>query len=154
MADDSYGDKTEPATPKRREEARDSGQVARSQDLTSATLLLAGLIVLSMTASTFVRSLADVMRSLLGNHYWGNPNEMLDHSLRMSLPQVVKILSPILITVAAAAFLISALQVGLHISFKPLTPRLAKLNPFQGLGRMFGGRNLMQLGMNVCKLVL
>ena len=44
MAEESFGEKTEPATPRKREEARKKGQVAKSQDLTSALILLAALL--------------------------------------------------------------------------------------------------------------
>ena len=50
MADVNKSDKTEPATAKRRQEACESGHVSKSQDLTSAALLLVGLIVLAITA--------------------------------------------------------------------------------------------------------
>jgi flagellar biosynthesis protein FlhB len=154
MADDSYGDKTEPATPKRRQEARDSGQVAKSQDLTSATLLLVALIALSMTAHTFVQSLADVLRALLGNQFWGDSTELIDNSVRISIPHMVRVLAPVMIAVAIASFLITGLQVGFHVSFMPLAPKLNKLNPMQGFRRLFAGQNLMQLAMNLGKLLI
>jgi len=154
MADDSFGDKTEPATPKRRQEARESGQFAKSHDLTAASLLLVALIALSMTAQTFVQSLADVLRSLLGNQYWGNSTELIDNSLRISIPHIIKILAPLMIALAAASFLVTVLQVGFHISLVPMTPKLSKINPLQGFSRLLAGRNLMQIVMNLCKLVL
>src|SRR3954470_10237814 len=109
MADTS--DKTEPATAKRRNEARESGHIAKSQDLTSAVLLVVGLLVLSYTAKTFVFSLADILRALLGNQFWGTPRELLDNSLRIGAPQMFKILAPLLISVAIAAFLATGIQV-------------------------------------------
>jgi len=147
-------DKTEPATPKRRTEARENGHIAKSQDLTSAVLLIVGLLVLSYTAHSFVQSLADVLRALLGTQYWGNPRELLDNSLRIGAPQMFKVLAPVLLTVAAAAFLVTGLQVGFHLNLKRLAPSLSKLNPIQGLGRLFAGQNWMQLVMNLLKLLI
>ena len=57
--------KTEPATARRRQEARESGQVARSADLTAGALLVVGLIVLSLTGPAFINALATIMWSLL-----------------------------------------------------------------------------------------
>jgi flagellar biosynthesis protein FlhB len=151
MAED-FGDKTEPATPKRRQEAWDSGQFARSQDLTTAVLLLSGILALSMTAQSFVGTLADAMKALLGNPF-ENPQDMMDNSLRIGVPHIVKALAPILLTVASASLLISILQVGLRVTGKPLIPNLAKLNPVQGLGRLFAGQNWFQLGMNIAKMI-
>ena len=57
-------------------------------------------------------------------------------------------------TIAVAAFLITGLQVGFHVSFAPLMPNLGKLNPLQGLGRMFAGQSRIQFGMNLVKMML
>lgn len=147
--------KTEPATPRRRQEARDSGQVARSQDLTAGALLLVGLYVLSMTARGIVAALASVMAFLLGNSDWVvDANAMLSNDMRVGGPQMVKILAPIMLSVAAAAVLVVGLQVGFHISFQPLMPNIARLNPLKGLGRLFAGRNFMQMSMNLAKVIL
>jgi flagellar biosynthetic protein FlhB len=152
MADKS--DKTEPATAKRRSEARESGHIAKSQDLTSAVLLVAGLLVLSYIAQTFVHALAEILRALLGNQYWGSPQELLDNSLRVSAPQMFKILAPVMLTVAVAALLATGMQVGFHANLSRLAPKLSKLNPFQGFGRLFAGQNWMQFVMNLLKLTI
>ena len=88
MADESPGDKTEAATPRRREEARDSGRAPRSRDLTQAVLLTAGLLALSMTGRAMVESMSSIMLELLGNHYWGRPEDLLNSSIRSCLPHM------------------------------------------------------------------
>jgi flagellar biosynthetic protein FlhB len=143
--------KTEPATPRRRQEARESGQVARSHDLTGACLLLVGLLMLSSTAQAMIGSLAAIMRAMLGNEYYGSPAEVAAISLRTTAPHLFKALAPILLTVAGVALLSTGMQVGFHVSAKPIMPNLNKLNPLQGLGRLFGGQNVMQMVMNLAK---
>jgi flagellar biosynthesis protein FlhB len=147
--------RTEPATARRREEARESGQVARSSDLTTAALLIVGLLALSMTATSITQLLASLMQWLLGS---GGLNltaqGMLENDFRVGAPQVVRIVAPILLAVAGAAVLVVGVQVGFHVTAKPLMPSLAKLNPLQGLGRLFAGRSMMHLGMNLAKMVL
>src|SRR6476469_184943 len=64
MAED-FGDKTEAPTPKRREEAREQGNVARSPDLTASALLLAGLVLLNWTGTGLFRAMEDVVRQML-----------------------------------------------------------------------------------------
>src|SRR5688572_2881688 len=70
MAADEFGDKTHEATPYRRQKAREEGQVVRSQDLASAALLIAGLIIVWY----FTRSLAEFLGRLtqdqLGGAAW------------------------------------------------------------------------------------
>jgi flagellar biosynthesis protein FlhB len=148
--------KTEPATPRRRQEARDSGQVARSGDLTAGVLLVVGLCVISLTASSMVALLASVMAWLLGGGGVASMDVrgMLDNDFRVNAPQVVRVVAPILLAVAGAAVVVVGWQVGFHISTKPLMPSLAKLSPFQGFSRLVAGRNGMQLAMNVAKTVL
>ena len=147
--------KTEPATARRRQEARDSGQVARSQDLTAATLLIVGLYVLSRTAHNFVNALASVMAFMLGNSGWvADARAMLSNDMRIGGPQMFRILAPVMFSIAAAAILVVGLQVGFHVTFKPLMPNLGRLNPLKGLGRLFAGRNFMQMTMNLAKVTL
>jgi flagellar biosynthetic protein FlhB len=143
--------KTEPATPRRRQEARESGQVARSHDLTAACLLVIGLLLLSSTAQNMMGSLTAIMRAMLGAEFYGSPADVASASLRTTGPYLVKALAPILLTVAGVALLATGIQVGFHVSAKPIMPNLAKLNPIQGLGRLFAGRNAMQLAMNLTK---
>src|SRR5258708_28264721 len=133
---EDVGDKTEAATPRRRQEATEGGHFARSQDLTAAVLLLAGLMAIHFTGRGFIDHLAAVMRSLLGNSYWGSQSELIDNSIRMSAPHVLKVLGPILITMALVSLLVSTIQNG-GFRFNPaaLQPNLTRLNPIGGLGR-------------------
>jgi flagellar biosynthetic protein FlhB len=109
---------------------------------------------LSMTGRAMLTSMTSEMRGLLGNQYWGTIPELLDNSVRITVPHVVKILAPLMLVMAATAILVTGIQVGFRVSFKPLTPNLAKLNPLKGLGRLFGGQNWMQMAMNLVKMVL
>lgn len=154
MAEDDFGEKTEAATPRRREEARDSGHSAKSQDLTSAALLMAGLLVLSYTGQRMMDAFQTILRSLLGNQYWGSPRELIDNSIRMSLPQMFRAVWPLMLVVAAVAILVTGMQVGFRVRLQALMPSFAKLNPVAGLGRLFSGQNWMQMGMNMVKFVI
>ena len=63
MAEDRTEDRTEPATPRRRQEARERGHVARSSDLSAAAVLLAGVLVLTFAGDAFFGSMSDGFRS-------------------------------------------------------------------------------------------
>lgn len=163
---DEQDNKTEPATARRRQEARESGQVAKSADLTSAVLLIVGLWVLSATASTITQALAAVMAWLLGGgalrggggaaagQFTVDAREMLENDFRVNAPLLLRIVAPVLLSVAGAAVITVGVQVGFHVSPKPLMPNLAKLNPMQGISRLFAGRSGVALGMNFLKLTL
>jgi flagellar biosynthesis protein FlhB len=65
MAADDFGDKTHDATPYRRQKAREEGQVVRSQDLSSAALLVGGLLVLWLLGGSVAEFLGDMAREYL-----------------------------------------------------------------------------------------
>src|SRR5688572_21418156 len=70
MAADDFGDKTHEATPYRRQKAREEGQVVRSQDLASAALLVAGLVILWYFGGAVARFLGEMAREYLGGNAW------------------------------------------------------------------------------------
>lgn len=154
MADDA-GERTEPATPRRRQEARERGQIARSADLTSAVLLLGGLLCLKWFAPGMMASLLAVMREYL----------TLDDASAAAGVDVVQILSsvalfalaasgPILAGLVVFAVLSNIVQTGFLFTTRPLEPNLDKLNPINGFKRFFNLRTVVQLAMNLLKLIL
>ena len=153
MAEDKEG-KTEPATPRRRQEAFDSGHMPKSHDLSSAVILLTGILLIKFMGQSIVVQLSDVLKALLGNNYWADQTELIDNSLRLAARPIISIMWPILVTMLAVAILVNVMQVGLRYTTKPIMPNLAKLNPLAGLGRLFAGQNMFQLAMNLIKLTV
>jgi len=134
-------DKTEAPTPRRRQEARQEGQVARSVELNSALVLLSALVILRLCGP----SLADRLRGVMVNSFTHFPKGDLavgdvTSDLVRILLEVGVMMAPIVIGVAAIGFLSSAVQVGLTLSAKPLQIKAERLNPIPGIGRMFSVR--------------
>jgi len=152
MADD-FGEKTEPPTPRRRSEARSGGQVAKSQDLNAAVLLLASLIALCLFGPTLWYTMVTVVQRGLGP----DGGSSIDAALIVggeSFFEVCKAMAPILLFILLAALVVLYAQVGWLITFKPLMPNLNKLNPLTGLKRLFSAHTLVQFAQNVLKLAL
>jgi flagellar biosynthetic protein FlhB len=155
MAED-MGDKTEAPTPRRRQEAREQGNVARSQDLTSAVLLLGMLILLNWFGQGVVQALRTIMGRMLG------PAALSDFhpgraawSFGQALLQVGGALAPIFLGAMLLAVVVNMAQVGLNLNLQKIQPNVAALNPFKGLGKMFqGGKGAVSLLMNLFKLIL
>jgi flagellar biosynthetic protein FlhB len=149
------GDKTEAPTPRRRSEARQQGQVARSADLSSALLLLGAILSLSWFGPHLMASLLKSMQLFLTV---GDGAEVARVDVRPTVVAVaMAVLSaagPILLGVMIAGVLSNMLQVGFLFTTKPLMPRLDKLNPLGGFGRLFSSRTVVQLGMNLLKLTM
>jgi len=151
----SAQERTEQATPRKIQEARRKGQVARSTDLTGALSLLAMVALLYAIKDQFV---LDLQRYLAGYfsevaHLYAagkSPVLVLNEAALFSL----KLLAPffgvaILVTIASNLF-----QVGFMFSPEALKPKGMTLNPMSGLQRMFSSRSMMELVKSVLKFVI
>ncbi len=154
MAED-FEAKTEAPTPRRREEARERGQIAKSQDLCAAVGLLAAMIALNVFGPDMVKSMLNIMREMLG--YTGpdtvQPSSMMGHSW-IGLILTAKLTVPLCLTLMVVAVLASVAQVGLVFTFHPLEPKLEKLNPISGFSRIFSMESLVKLGINLIKVTI
>jgi flagellar biosynthesis protein FlhB len=152
---DQDGDKTQEATPHRRQEARKEGQVPRSQDLVSAVLLIVGLVVLMMSGGQLVEYLGRYTAGQLGGHAWLSPD--LDSCMRHwndTLWELGKYLAPIFGLILAGAVLINLAQVGFLFLPDKLAPDLTRLDPLKGLGRLFSITSTMRLGFGLFKITV
>ena len=146
-------DKTEAPTPKRREEARERGQIARSADLTSSLLLVGITVLLGMTGGQIVMA----MRVVLERSLDGTTLVMTDRDLVPTLTQigltVGGAMAPLLVGTVVMAMLANLVQVGFHPSLKRVQPKL-NLNPMAGLKRLMpgGGQGPVKFGMNLAKM--
>lgn len=155
MADDA-GDKTEAPTAKRRAEAREQGNIARSMDLTAAALMIGSMVLLKHYGINVIAALKTFLEQMLsaGSLADKDPASVLVDFVR-ALGMVALAMAPLMIGLMAIAVLSNVLQVGLMLSSKRITPNLAGLNPIKGLKKLLGGgRGPMQLLMNFAKLGL
>lgn len=147
-------EKTEKATPKKREDARKKGQVARSADLTGAMTMLAGLVVLGATGPSTAGRLAEVMRETLS----AAPNhEMVaQHSVGTVLldagSATALAVAPVALTCAVVAVLVTLPQVGMRPTPKALVPDSKRLNPVSGFKNIYGPNALVELIKNLAKV--
>lgn len=154
MSED-FGEKTEAPTPRRREEAREQGNVARSADLTAAALLLGGLLLLKWYGPSLLTAMQTLVRVMLGHESLSRVDGkyMLDGVLP-AMAGVAKAMAPLLIGVVLIAIVANVMQVGWHPSPGRLAPNLGALNPLKGLSKLFKGRSAVSLLMNVLKTSL
>lgn len=156
MADESMADKTEAPTARRRQEAREQGQVARSPDLTAAVLLLGGLLLLKWFGMGVVAALHGIVEENLSAHTLTDTNSarigaQILHSVLLAGLGMAPLLSGLFLIIIAA----NIVQVGFYLNGARLAPNLAALNPLRGLNRIFGARQGgMQMVMNLLKVSL
>lgn len=153
MANNDAGEKTEAPTPRRREEAREKGQVARSNDLSAALLLLGGMIGLRLMGP---KIMAVMVRSFRENMTVTDPAAFasldvasITASIGMALLTAAGPIMLLLVVLAVAA---NVLQIGLRFTTQPLEPKLDKLNPITGFTRIFSPRTIVQFAINISKL--
>jgi flagellar biosynthetic protein FlhB len=155
MPETSYQDKTEAATPKRREEARKKGDVARSRELGSVAVLLAGVIYLIFTSKSLTVKLGNQIKETFRlipqvNRDDFNLVELVNHTVQDTLIFML----PMMLTLFVAAILINYIQTGFLWSTESLKPQLSKINPATGFGRVFSRRALVELAKSILKLLI
>jgi flagellar biosynthesis protein FlhB len=147
-----YDDKTERATPRRRREAREEGQVARSPEVSVALSLLAGLAAVRLLAPTATRAFADGSRELFRVAGSG----VLDTQLLTDATRDLLVLgiAPFLGAATLGAVAGGVAQVGFRITPKAAKPKLKHLSPKQGLEKLRPSHALWELGRTALKLGL
>ena len=147
-------DKTEKATPKKRQEARKKGQVAKSQDLNGAVVMFAALFALSATAPHLVAALQASLRdafTLLARavvvSYRG-----LGPLVSAQAKSAALAAAPVIFTCVAAAVLINVIQVGGKPHVQALKPDPKRLNPLSGFKNIYGPNALFESVKNVFKV--
>ncbi len=139
-------ERTHQPTPRRREDARKKGQVARSQEVASAVALLAGVIALRVFGPWMMRDFTALSRGLLGETW---PTELTPEGLTVKLAglslHVLRILLPLMACCCVGAIAANLLQSGFLFSTTPIVPDFNRINPLQGMQRLLSMRGLSEL---------
>ncbi|WP_375177010.1 flagellar biosynthesis protein FlhB [Marinobacter mobilis] len=157
MADDNDNsqEKTEEATPRRLEKAREEGQTARSRELATMAVLMAGAGGLLVFGSGLGKALADIMRNSfsLEREVIFDTHHMALHLLDAA-GEASWAVAPLLLVLLVAAIIGSIGIGGLLFSGKAITPKFDRMNPLKGLKRMFSVRSVVELLKGVAKVAL
>ncbi|MFX1763567.1 flagellar biosynthesis protein FlhB [Paraburkholderia sp. A1RI-2L] len=155
MAEDSDLEKTESATPKRLEKAREEGQVARSRELSTFALLSAGCFGAWMLSGTIGEHLQTMLRGALTfNHAGAFETKRMLTGAGVAAREGLVALLPVLLLTGAAALLAPMALGGWLFSTKSLEMKFSRLNPVSGLGRIFSVNGPIQLGMSIAKTLV
>lgn len=153
---EEMGERTEQPTAKRRSEARNRGQVAKSQDLGSAIDMAGGFVLLIFLGAPLLGTLAGIVRHLLDARTSGHglsASEVGDYTAWAGA-QAALALAPFLLILVLVSALAQFVQVGWLLTLYPLKPKLEKLDPLKGVQRLFSKRSLIKTGINVIKLAI
>ena len=146
-------ERTEEATPKRREEAREQGQVAKSRDLASVAILSACLLYFYFGADSFLHQLMDLMKSSFSSLDSSLvTTENIQSLLFSAFYKTITLMTPFLLVVCIAALSSNILQVGFKISTKAIAPKLSKIDPAKGFARLFSLQSLIEFIKSIFKI--
>jgi flagellar biosynthesis protein FlhB len=155
MAEEQFQERTEKATPRRRQKAKEEGKVARSNDLNSAVILCLGIATLYFMGPTLVDQLLQFMAFMFSEA----PNMTISRDTIVAFfsERVLSfffILAPILVVLAVIAYCVNILQIGIIFTSKPIEPKLDKLNIVSGFKRLISVRSLFDLVRDCIKVIL
>lgn len=155
MAEDSDAEKTEPASAKRLEQAREEGDVPRSREVATFTVLMTAGAGLWMTGSDLIRQLSTALASGLALDREQVFNfDVLGTRILTDVTRVLLACLPLGLAVMVVALASPLLVGGWLFSSKAFMPNFGKLNPMRGLGNMFSSNSLVELGKAIAKTVL
>jgi flagellar biosynthetic protein FlhB len=152
---DEQGEKSQDPTPHRRQKAREEGQVAKSQDLASAVLLLVATVSLLMLGAGLVGHLASVLQTQLSGPAWLSVDENFAvvqwNGVMFNLAQHVL---PLLVLIMLAGIAINLAQGGFLYLPDKLVPDVSRLDPIKGFQRIFSMSSVARLGFGIFKVVV
>ncbi len=148
-------EKTEQASSKRQQEAREKGQVARSQEIPSVAVLLMGTVVMYFIFPRIYSNFLDFTSNILSA---SGSMQITEETLYPFWISIVKRLfftmSPFLLMIVIAGVASNILQFGFIFSPKSLEFNLSRLNPLEGVKRIISLRALIDLTKAVLKIVI
>lgn len=151
MGEDS-GDKTEEPTPHKIREARKKGQIAKSQEMTSALMLIISFYTFKITGPMMLNRIAEhtsMVFNLLDLEF---SSAMVGMLLMDGFKTILLTLAPLLATVFIMVILIESLQTGFLFSLEALSPKFENLNPINGFKKFFALKQYVELIKSLIKM--
>ena len=151
------GEKTEKATPRKKRKAREEGQVAKSQEVSTAFTFLGIFAVLRVTAGWMYKNISEVFSFGMGMISDMDAVFSPEYSGRVIsffFGRALWVAMPMLIAAAFLGVLSNIIQVGWKITPKAIRPKFSKLNPISGFKRMFSPEIIMTLLKSLVKFAI
>lgn len=148
-------EKTEEATPKRRAEAREKGQVAKSSEINSAVIILFAFFTLKIVGPYIYEELIGLFRIVYSQFSTADFTINFIYTLFITLSIIfAKTAFPVMVSILVISLFINFIQVGFSFTLEPLMPNFDRINPISGLGRLFSKRSLVELVKSILKIVI
>lgn len=148
-------DKSEPATQRRREDARNEGRVAQSNDLNAAIVMLTAIYVIRAAGPFIMQLLSSIMQSSFTSS--GSIDISINNISTLIVDYMGKtilVFIPIVISVAVVGLVSGIMQIGMKIAIKSITPDFTRLDPMKGITKMFSMRSGVELVKSILKVTI
>ncbi|MCL1819178.1 MAG: flagellar biosynthesis protein FlhB [Oscillospiraceae bacterium] len=149
-------EKTEKATPKKREDSRKKGQVLKSAEINTAVMVLSLFAIIFAMSGYIVKTMAELIENGLtttiieGVH---NMDEMRMHNLVIGgFTSIIKIAWPLLVVAFAAGIAVNLAQVGFLFAPESIKPQFNRISPLSGFKRIFSMRSIVELLKSLLKI--
>lgn len=147
------GEKTEKATPQKRQESKRKGQVAKSAEIPSALIMIGGVMLLSFLGGWLLDQILAIYRiNFTQNINWEWTTANVRTLFEQMTMNAMKIMAPIMLAAVVFGILGNYVQVGSMFTTEPLMPKLDRLDPVQGAKRIFSIRALVELAKSLMKI--
>lgn len=150
-------DKTEAPTEKKKQKAREDGQVSKSQELSIAISLIVTFSAIRSFSPKIYEKLLEVFYHNLNLIKEHNDIFERDYLIKYGtyvFTQIIMMCLPFFLVIVAVGVITNIAQVGWFPTFKPLEPKFSKINPFAGIKRMFSMKAIVELIKSIAKLVI
>lgn len=161
FADGEGGEKTEPATQKKLEDARKEGKVAKSKDLTQAFELVVLFLLLKIFIGYVGERMVNLFDATIGRmaefyqvNQIGVSIQAVSALFINAILEMLLIVWPFFVFGFVITFLVTIYQVGWKVSGKPMQPKLSKFNPINGFKRILSKDSLFELLKSIIKVVV
>ncbi|MGD2184589.1 MAG: flagellar biosynthesis protein FlhB [Desulfobacterales bacterium] len=156
MPESGSQERTEKATPKRRQEARKKGQVAQSREITSVMILMTAIGFFYFAGSWMFWSISEFIGGIYQNMDTLRLNTVSDVSAFSGdiFKRLFSLLIPFFLPILIAAAVANIGQVGFEIHGEPILPKLSKLDPIAGVKRLVSLKSLVELAKSILKILI
>ncbi len=154
LAESNGQEKTEKPTSKRRKDARKEGNVFQSKDAVTVVMLFGVFCILRLVLPLLYETIRDCMVYFFSAVGTENPFGSSPHIYIYMVVAVLKCVLPPLLASVVLGIIAHGTQTRFNISFQSLRPKFSKMNPINGIKRMFGINKLVDLAKNLIKIAL
>ncbi len=149
------GEKTEKATSKKRRDARDEGQVRKSNDLVIAITLFVMLATMQLLLPTITGQVSQFAGNYVSGAYTPKDNSQgsMGTALENMASEYLSIMTVVFIVAFGAAVVANVVQIGFKVTPKAMKVKFSKLNPLKGLKRLFSLNSLFDLAKSLVKII-